>query len=72
MAKTIELHFTSSLGKISKLVVDNPKEPIDQAAVKLVMEQIIAANVFGGTGGEFVAVSEARLVEHNVTEYELI
>ena len=72
MAKTIELHFTNNLGKVSKLVVDNPKEPIDHAAVKLVMEQIIAANVFGGTGGDLVAVGEARLVEHNVTDYELV
>jgi hypothetical protein len=49
----------------------NPTEPIDQAAIKLVIEQIIAANVFGGTGGDLVAVAEARLVEHNVTEFEL-
>jgi hypothetical protein len=35
------------------------------------MEQIIAANVFGDTDGDLVAVMEARLVEHNVTEFEL-
>ena len=72
MAKTIELHFTNSFGKITKLSVDNPIEPIDPVAVKLVMDQIVAANVFGGTNGDLVAAAEARLVEHNVTEYELI
>ena len=49
----------------------NPTEPIDQDAVKLVIEQIIAANVFGDTGGDLVAVLEAWLVEHHVTEFEL-
>ena len=49
----------------------NPTEPIDQATVKLVIEQIIAANVFGDTDGDLVAVLEARLVEHHVTEFEL-
>ena len=67
MAEAIELPFTNHLGKVSKLAVDKPKEPIDQVAVKLVMEQIIAANVFGGTGGDLVAAAEARLFEHNVT-----
>ena len=70
MAKTIELLFTNTNGKISKLTVDNPVEPIDPIAVKQVMEQIITANVFTGTNGEFAAAAEARLVEHNVTEFE--
>ena len=48
MAKTIELHFTNSLGKVTKLTVDNPKEPVDPIATKAAMEQIIAAGVFGG------------------------
>ncbi|MBB6446849.1 DUF2922 domain-containing protein [Bacillus benzoevorans] len=72
MAKTIELLFTNTSGKISKLTVDSPKEPIDPLLVKQVMDQIIAANVFSGTNGDFVSAAEARLVEHNVTDYELV
>ena len=72
MAKTIELHFTNSVGKITKLTVENPKEPIDPVATKAVMEQIIAAGVFGGSNGTLVSVQAARLVEHNVSDYELI
>jgi hypothetical protein len=72
MAKTIELHFTNSFGKVTKLTVDHPKEPVDPVAVKQVMEQIITANVFGGPIGSLVSVKEARLVENNVTEYELV
>ena len=34
MAKTIELHFNTSLGKVVKLPVDSPIEPIDPVKVK--------------------------------------
>jgi Protein of unknown function (DUF2922) len=72
MAKTIELHFTNSFGKVTKLTVEQPKEPIDPVVVKQVMEQIITAGVFGGPKGSLVSANEVRLVEHNVTEYELV
>ena len=57
---------------MTKLTVNNPKEPIDPIAVKAVMDQIIAANIFEGLNGDLVSVNEARLVEHNVTDYELV
>ncbi|WP_338452562.1 DUF2922 domain-containing protein [Niallia oryzisoli] len=41
MVKTLELHFTTGLGKTSKLTIDYPKEPVDNAAVKQVMDLII-------------------------------
>ena len=72
MAKTIELHFTNSMGKVTKLTVEHPKEPVDLVAVKQVMEQIIAAGIFGGPIGSLVSAKEARLVEHAVTDYELV
>ncbi len=72
MAKTLELHFTNGLGKTSKLTVDNPKEPVNKTAVKQVMDLIIAADIFGGENQSFVSVKEARLVEHNVTDYEIV
>lgn len=72
MAKTLELLFVTDLGKNAKLTVDNPQEPIDPAAVKLAMEQIIASNAFHTPSGNLVAVGNARVVERNVTEYELV
>ncbi|MBY6054046.1 DUF2922 domain-containing protein [Cytobacillus firmus] len=72
MAKSLEMTFISELGKPTKLSVDNPIEPIDPAAVKATMEQIIAANAFEGNGGDLVLAENARLVERNVTEYELV
>jgi Protein of unknown function (DUF2922) len=72
MAKTIELHFMNSEGKVRSLSVDNPKEPIDPVATKRVMDTIIAANIFAGSNLNFVSAKEARLVEHHVTGYEFV
>ena len=72
MAKSIELHFNSSLGKVVKLSVDSPIEPIDPVKVKEVMDLIVTENIFAGNTGTFVSPKEARLIEHNVTEYEIV
>ncbi|MFS0637381.1 DUF2922 domain-containing protein [Mesobacillus foraminis] len=72
MAKTLELQFVTSLGKTSKLTVENPIEPISTAAVKLAMEAIIASNAFYSNYGNLVGVDSARVVERNVTDYELL
>ncbi|WP_404332050.1 DUF2922 domain-containing protein [Mesobacillus maritimus] len=72
MAKTLELQFGTDLGKVARLTVDNPVEPVDVAALKLAMESIIASNAFFSAYGNLVSVGGARVVERNVTEYEII
>jgi hypothetical protein len=72
MAKTLELQFGTDLGKVARLTVDNPVEPVDVAVLKLAMESIIASNAFFSAYGNLVSVGGARVVERNVTEYEII
>ncbi|ALC92820.1 hypothetical protein AM500_14445 [Bacillus sp. FJAT-18017] len=72
MAKTLELNFMTETGKVSRLAIDNPKEPIDQAVVKQSMEQIIASNAFHSPNGNYTAVESARVIERNVTDYEIV
>ncbi|MEH7522615.1 DUF2922 domain-containing protein [Bacillus sp. JJ1503] len=72
MAKSLELTFVTDSGKLSRLSIDNPKEPVDPAAVKLAMEQIIAADVFQTMNGTLASAKEARVIERNVTAYELV
>jgi hypothetical protein len=72
MAKTLELEFVTELGKSARLTVENPKEPIEEAAVKNAMEEIIASGVFTSANGNFVSVKGARVVDRNVTEYEIV
>lgn len=72
MAKSLELTFSTDLGKQSRITVDNPKEPVDPEAVKLAMEEMINANIIQSNNGELVAIKSARVVERNVTEYEIV
>lgn len=71
MAKTLELQFVTEAGKVARLTLDNPKEPIDQAVVKQSMDQIIAAGVFYTPNGNLVSPQGARVIERNVTDYEI-
>jgi hypothetical protein len=72
MAKTLELEFVTELGKAARLSVENPKEPIEEAVVKQAMEEIIASGVFTSTNGNFISLKGARVIDRNVTEYEII
>lgn len=72
MAKTLELQFSTELGKTARLSIDNPKEPIDEEVVKLSMAQIIASEIFTTGSGKFVSAKGARVVDRNVTDYELL
>ncbi|MFJ7729693.1 DUF2922 domain-containing protein [Neobacillus sp. NPDC097160] len=71
MAKTLELQFGTEFGKTARISVDNPKEPIDEEIVKLSMEQIIASDIFTTSSGRLAVSKGARVVERNITDYEL-
>jgi hypothetical protein len=49
-----------------------PKEPIEEAVVKAAMEEMIASGVFTSTNGNFASVKRARVIDRNVTEYEIV
>ena len=71
MAKTLELTFETNNGKSSKLSLESPIEPVNSEQVLTVMQSIIADNVFTSNNGELAAVKGIRLVERNVTDYEI-
>lgn len=71
MAKTLELQFRTQLGKTARVSIDEPVEPVDTVQVKQVMDTLIATNVFQSTSGALVSAEGARVIERNVTEYEV-
>ncbi|OAS87790.1 MULTISPECIES: DUF2922 domain-containing protein [Metabacillus] len=71
MAKTLELQFLNTAGKTVKISVDSPVEPVDQIALNTAMDQLLAANIFISTDGEFVSKKGARIIDRNVTEITL-
>jgi hypothetical protein len=72
MAKTLELQFATEMGGTARISIDNPKEPIEIATVKDSMNQIIAAGVFFSPTGNLVSVKGARVIEREVTDYEIV
>jgi hypothetical protein len=70
--KTLELQFLNQSGKIVRLLIENPIEPVDEAAVSAVMDAIITANVFVSSGGDLVAKKGAKLLTREVTELVLV
>ncbi|WP_400247761.1 DUF2922 domain-containing protein [Niallia sp. JL1B1071] len=71
MAKTLELTFETSNGKATKISLESPVEPVNSEQVLTVMQSIISSNALTSPNGELVAVKGIRLVERNVTDYEI-
>lgn len=71
MTKTLELQFATEMGGVARVLVDNPKEPIDPALVKLAMDKILATGAVYSNNGNLVSIKGARLTERNVTDYEI-
>ena len=70
--KTLELRFINEEGRTIMLGVPSPVEPIDPVLVSQVMDEIIEANVFTSTGGNYIGKMSARVVERTVEEVELV
>lgn len=71
MAKSLELTFMTNMGKQARISIDNPKEPVDETTVKQAMEEMLAANIFQNQNGALAEIKGARVIERNVTEYEI-
>jgi hypothetical protein len=69
--KSLELQFFNQEGKVVRIIIENPVEPINSAQVSSVMDAIIAANIFTSSGGDFVAKKGARLLSNETTEVSL-
>lgn len=72
MNKTLELIFVNALGDKVTLRVADPRDDIQEAEVRTVMDTIVAKDVFTSTGGSLVGVAGARLVTRDVAELNVI
>ncbi|MBB5323888.1 hypothetical protein HNQ34_000980 [Anoxybacillus tepidamans] len=71
MEKSLELQFVNQQGKVVRIAIDNPVEPVNAQQVSSVMDAIIAANIFTSSGGDLVGKQGARLLQREVTEVAL-
>lgn len=66
---TLELIFTTEGGKSAVISIEQPKMPVNIAAVQAAMDTIIAQNVFTTSSGRMDGKKEVRLVERKVNSY---
>ncbi|KOY80699.1 DUF2922 domain-containing protein [Lysinibacillus macroides] len=71
MTQVLELQFATATGKTTTLTIDAPKSTITAAEIQQVMEIIITKNVFTGQAGALVAIKGARIVDRQVTEFDI-
>lgn len=71
MTQILELQFETSAGKTSTISIDAPKQDVTAAEIKQAMETIITANVFEVQAGTFVGLKGARIVDRQVSPFEL-
>ncbi|KGX91591.1 hypothetical protein N781_03630 [Pontibacillus halophilus JSM 076056 = DSM 19796] len=71
MQKRLELKFLTADNKTATFTLDQPIEPIDVSKLQTVMDEIVAQNIFMTSSGDFVGKKEARLVQNEITEFEL-
>jgi len=70
MAKKLELVFRNREGKVTRITVDNPTEPINSQAISNAMDEIIAADAFEHGAGLVEKVG-ARIVDRTVEDIVL-
>lgn len=66
--KVLELIFINAAGKKVTISVADPKEGLEEAAIRSAMEVIVAKNPFNTSGGDIVGISGARTVTRQVNE----
>lgn len=70
--QTLEMDFLTQLNKTHRFRVYDVKDNLTTQDIAAVMDEIIDANIFSGSGGELTSKKAARLVTREVIEYELI
>lgn len=68
MAKRLEMVFKNTAGRSFTLGLDEARDNLTAAEVQAVMDLILSKNIFQTSGGDLVAVAEARLVSRDVSE----
>ena len=69
--KRLVMVFKTDADTNVSLSIDNPKDNLQESAIKSAMELIIAKDVFAPKQEKLVALVEARIVVTNTNEYEL-
>ena len=70
--KRLLMTFKTDGGKKVSISVDNPRTDITENEIKDAMTTILNSNIFSPNGGSLVEMVEAKIVETDTVEYDLI
>lgn len=70
-AKTLEMDFSTQLGKTHRMRVYEPSDSLTGTEVATAMDNIVAKNIFNTTYGELTGKIEARIIEKTTTDLTL-
>ena len=71
MAQVLEMQFETADGQSLTISVDAPKANLSTAQVYGAMDTIIKQDVFHKDGMSITSIKGARIVERNVTNFDL-
>lgn len=71
MTQVFELQFETAAGKTATFAIDAPNPKVTAEEIQKVMQTIIAKNVFEGQAGALVTMTGARIVDRQVTEFDV-
>jgi len=66
--KSLVMTFINQEGTRANITLPGVKDNITQQEVSVVMDTIIAGNVFTSSGGDLLSKHSAQVTERNVTE----
>ncbi|MEK5231688.1 DUF2922 domain-containing protein [Lysinibacillus sp. FSL K6-0232] len=71
MTQVLELQFAAADGKATTLTIDAPRPALTATDIQQVMAIIIEKNVFTGQSGALTTIKGARIVDRQVTEFDV-
>ena len=66
------MSFKNTFWRVLFISVDYPREGIDEAEIKKVMDMIVEKNIFASNMGDIVENIEAKIVVIDTTEFDLV
>lgn len=72
LQKTLEMDFATELNRTHKIRVYDAREDLTPAEVSAAMNQIIAANIFSGSGGELTGKVNARVITKETEDISIL
>ncbi|MBQ9013072.1 MAG: DUF2922 domain-containing protein [Bacilli bacterium] len=64
--------FMTEFDRKVSLFVTDPREDITESEIKAVMDLIVEKNIFAPNGEDIVSAKEAKIVQTETTEYDLV